>query len=158
MSRQLSCRDMCEIVIWLDHYNHNDSKDNFHKNQILISLNLGEMGPWNRWMFIFTTSMGQTYRTDEPMFIGEPSSLWCFIYQLFCTRCAGNPIMSHGCRIFAAALQTITIHLNQFTFNVTRDFVVFSNHFVKCLLSENVFEIFNSHKIWKKMCVLQGWF
>ena len=29
MSQQLSCCDMCKFVTWLDHKNHNYSKDNF---------------------------------------------------------------------------------------------------------------------------------
>ena len=52
MSRQLSCRDMCKIVIWLDHQNRNQDKYNFYKISSMNSLTIYEIGQsmHNPWM------------------------------------------------------------------------------------------------------------
>ena len=39
----VSCYDMCKIVNWLDHYNKDPSKSNFHKISIIDSSNFNNI-------------------------------------------------------------------------------------------------------------------
>ena len=58
MSWQLSCHDICKIVIWLDNWNHDYNKENFLKISVMNSLTLCEMNirSWSASFWCWPTS------------------------------------------------------------------------------------------------------